>query len=75
VSNWILTEFAEVLAQPVCLLLNSTFAEQKLPPLWKLADIVPLIEAKPETDASKHLRPISLTSALSKVAEEFVVES
>ena len=53
--------------------LNSTFAEQKLPSSWKLTDVVPLVKAKPVTDVSKHLRPISLTSAISKVAEEFVV--
>ncbi len=31
------------------------------------------LQTKPVTDASKHLRPISLTSALSKVAEDYVV--
>ena len=38
-----------------------------------MADVVPLIKVKPVTDVSKHLRPISLTPALSKIAEEFVV--
>ena len=33
----------------------------------------PLVKAKPVTDVSKHLRPISLTPALSKVAEDFIV--
>ena len=28
VSNWILKEFAEILAQPVCSILDSSFAEQ-----------------------------------------------
>ena len=30
VSNWILKEFAEILAQPVCSILNSSFAEKRL---------------------------------------------
>ena len=71
--NWLLNDFAKVLAQPASTILNSTFAEQKFPSAWKIANITPLIKTKPVTDASKHLRPISLTSALSKVAEEYVV--
>ena len=57
VSNWILKEFAEILAQPVCSILNISFAEQRLPPSWKMADVVPLIKVKPVTDVSKHLSP------------------
>ena len=71
--NWLLKEFAEVLAEPVCTILNSSFREQKFPSAWKLANITPLVKAKPVTDVSKHLRPISLTPALSKVAEDFIV--
>ena len=73
VSNWVLNEYAEILAQPVCSILNSSFNEQQLPISWKTADIVPIIKSKPVTEICKHLRPISLTPALSKVAEEFVV--
>ena len=71
--NWLLKEFAEVLAQTVCTMLNSSFREQKFPSTWKLANIAPLIITKPVTNVSKHLQPISLTSALSKVAEDFIV--
>ena len=53
VPNWLLREYAEVLAQPVRSVLNSTFAEQKLPYSWKLADLVPLVKAKPVTDVTK----------------------
>ena len=34
---------------------------------------MPIPEQKPIKDVNKHLRPISLTPVLSKVAEEFVV--
>ena len=37
-----------------------------------MADVVPLIKVKPVTDVSKHLRPISLIPALSKIAEECI---
>ena len=47
--------------------------EQKLPSVWKLADITPLPNVKQVSDPKKELRPISLTLALSKNAEDFVV--
>ena len=67
--NWLLKEFAEVLAQPVCTILNSSFREQKFPSTGELANIAHLIKTKPMSNVSKHLQPISLTSALSKVAK------
>ena len=50
--------------QPVCEVLNSSYAEQQLPRSWKLANIVPLIKTKPVNDICKQLRPISLTLVL-----------
>jgi len=32
--NWLLREYTEILAQSVSCILNSTFAEQKLPRSW-----------------------------------------
>jgi hypothetical protein len=39
------------------------------------ADITRIPKPKPVCDVNKHLRPISLTAIVSKVAEEFVVEN
>ena len=41
-SNWVLKEYAVFLAQPVCDILNASYKEQKLPSVWKLADVTPL---------------------------------
>ena len=73
VPNWLLKEYAEILARPVTSVLNSSFAEQRCPPSWKMADVVPVPKQKPVTDINKHLRPISLTPTISKLAEDFVV--
>ena len=73
IGNWLLREYAEILVQPITSILNASFREQRLPAPWKLADVVPLPKQKPVVDATKHLRPISLTPAISKVAEDFVV--
>ena len=75
VPNWLLQEYAEVLAEPVTEILNSSYKEQGLPSPWKPADVVPLTKQKPVEDLSKQLRPISLTPAISKLAEGFVVST
>ena len=71
--NWLLRDYADFLTSPVCDILNASFAEQRLPRSWKDADVTPLIKVKPVTTIAKHIRPISLTPALSKLAEDFVV--
>ena len=73
INNWLLREYAGFLTSPVCDIVNSSFAEQKLPRSWKDADVSPLMKVKPVTIIIKHIRPISLTSALSKLVEEFIV--
>ena len=75
VPNWLLNEYAEFLANPVCNILNSSFEEQALPASWKYANITPLSKTKPVSIITKHIRPISLTSALSKLAEDFIVKN
>ena len=72
--NWLLKENADLLAPTITDILNSSFAERRLPPSWKPVDIVPIPKQKPIKDVNKHLHPISLTSVKSKVAEEFVIE-
>ncbi|PFX20627.1 RNA-directed DNA polymerase from mobile element jockey [Stylophora pistillata] len=66
-------EYADILAYPESSIMNCSFAENRLPPAWKMANVVPIPKVKPVEDISKHLRPISLTPALSKIAEDFVV--
>ena len=66
-------EFAEILSDPVTDILNTSFKEQKVPTGWKLANITPLPKVKHVHYPQKEFRPISLTPALSKIAENFVV--
>ena len=53
VPNWVLKEYADFLTDPVCSILNSSFAEQKLPSQWKFADVTPPSKVKPITIVSK----------------------
>ena len=64
-------ENADLLSDTITDNINCSFAEGRLPPR-KSADIVPIPKQKLR-DINKHLRPISLTPVLSKVAEEFIV--
>ena len=74
VPNFVYKEYAEILACPVSSLINCSLRHQFLPSLWKLANIIPIPKEKVVCDINKHLRPISLTCCLSKLAEEFVIE-
>ena len=67
--DWVLKEYAVLLAQPVSDILNASHKEKKLPSVWKLAVISPVPKVKQVPDP----RPISLTSALSKFADDFIV--
>ncbi|XP_068757700.1 uncharacterized protein [Montipora capricornis] len=72
IPAWLLKENADLLSDTVTDIMNSSFAERRLPP-WKSGNTVPIPKHKPIKDVNKHLRPISLTPVLSRVAEEFVV--
>ena len=62
--------YAGILACPVTAVQNSSFAEQRRPSPWKM---VPVPKLKPVIDINKYLRPISLTSVICKLAQDFVV--
>ena len=71
--NWFFKEFAEILSDPVTDILNSSFKEKNVLTGWKLANVTARPEGKQVHHPQKELRPISLTPALSKIAEDFVV--
>ena len=73
IPNWLLKEYAELLAFPVSKIINASFEEQSLLRIWKFADVSPLHKAKPVEVFKKQLRPTSLTPCFSKVAEDCVV--
>ena len=74
ITNWVLKEYVDILAVPIADILNASFSEVSVPRVWKLADVPPLPKAPVISDFNKDLRPISLTSTMSKIAENFVIE-
>ena len=74
IPNWVLKTFSDILALPVADIINTSFQSCKVPQIWKMADVVPLPKVSVVNDLEKELRPISLTSTLSKIAESFIIE-
>ena len=73
ITNWLLKEYAESLAFPVKTIINAPFKQQRLPDIWKCADVTSLPKKQPVENLKNDLRPIWLTPCLSKVAEDIVV--
>ena len=74
IPGWLLKDNADLLTEPVTEILNISYFENCLPSSWKEADVVPVPKQTPIKDVNKHLRPISLTPVLSKIAEDYVVQ-
>ncbi len=72
--NWVLKCFSYILAPAITDIFNTSFRECKVPKAWKIADVLPIPKARNITDFNKDLRPISLTSTLSKIAENIIIE-
>ena len=71
--NWVLKNFSDILAPAITIILNASFRECKVPKVWKMADVPPVPKEVNIFDFNKDLRPISLTSTLSKIAENIVI--
>ena len=52
--NWLLKEYYELVAYPITEILNASFAEQRFPTIWKMADVIPLPKKKPVVDIKKN---------------------
>ena len=75
IPSWLLKENADLLAGPITDIINCSYREGCLPTSWKKADVVAIPKQKPVKDVNNHLRPISLTPIISKLAEEIVVNN
>ena len=73
IPGWLLKENAGLLNAPLRDILNFSFCEGRLPSFWKETDIVLVPKQRPISDVNQHLRPISLTAILTKIAEDYVV--
>jgi hypothetical protein len=71
-SNRLLVDLAEVLAAPICAIINSSIRHGIVPTQWKIARVIPLPKINPPLLLESDLRPISITSGIAKVAKSFI---
>ena len=69
-----LKSYAYVLSSPVASIFNASIQEAVVPSMWKKANVIPVPKKSVPKDISKDLRPISLTTTLSKICERFVTD-
>ena len=74
IPNWVLKFYAYVLASPVASIFNASIQQATVPALWKKANVIPIPKTSSPEDITNDLRPISLTSTLSKTCESFVTD-
>ena len=53
IPNWLLKEYSDIVAFPVMQILNASYYEQRLPTIWKMADVTPLSKKKLVHDLKK----------------------
>jgi hypothetical protein len=67
IPNWILKDFSDILAIPLCKTINSSLAEKQLPCNWKCTNVISIPKKPSITDVNNDLRPISLTLTACKL--------
>ena len=65
--------FADCFAAPLLHIFNQYFQSMKFPEVWKISNVCAIPKTSP-CNGVEELRPISLTSVLSKVRESYAVE-
>lgn len=64
---------AKCLATPISIICNVSLSEGRIPDIWKLSYVTPIPKVNPPKTI-KDFRPISITSAISKVLEKLIRE-
>ena len=70
--NSLLKSIADLIAAPICSIINSSIRYGTVPNQWKLSRVTPLPKIHPPVHIESDIRPISITSPLSKIAESFL---
>ena len=65
----VLYELSEILAEPLCMIYNSSYDSGKIPEGWEVGQITALFK-KGKKNSAANYRPVSLTSILCKIMEK-----
>ena len=72
ISNKLLRTLADVLAAPICSLINTSVRNGVCPTQWKMSRISPIPKSIPVRNLESDIRPIAVTCPVAKVAEHFI---
>jgi ribonuclease P/MRP protein subunit RPP40 len=72
-SPKVIKECKEKLCPAFTILFNKSMEEEKLPKIWKAANVTPIFKGGDKTEAGNY-RPVSLTSVPCKMMESIVVD-
>ena len=67
----VLYELSEILAEPLCMIYNSSYDSGNIPKGWKVEQITALFK-KGKKNSAANYRPVSLTSILCKIMEKLI---
>ena len=72
IPNVVFKSLADLFSAPLCCIINTSLTTGVVPTQWKTSRIFPLPKISPPSDIINHLRPISITPSISKIAERFI---
>ena len=70
----LLSELADIISEPITLLLNSSIKSGRIPNGWKSANVVPVFKKGSKSNPGNY-RPISLTCILCRIMESFIKDT
>ena len=71
ISPRFLKEGSDILAEPLCKIINNSLSQKVVPTAWKRANVIP-IHKKGKRELTENYRPVSLLSTVSKVMERTI---
>ena len=71
IPNSVIKAMSDILCEPLCALINTSIRTGVIPVQWRISRITPIPKCIPARYIETDLRPIAITSSLSKIAESF----